>query len=114
MVRPCSPWIRRSPQVGLSRVISSAKSRTVRGAGGAYGTTMRVAPAALDYVGAPAQQGMRRNDQAKLAAVPMREQLGQRGNDRTVGLGRSGCLDVALEHGDLVAQDQDLGVFGHV
>jgi hypothetical protein len=26
----------------------------------------------------------------------------------------SGCIDVALEHGDLVAQDQNLGVFGQL
>jgi hypothetical protein len=26
----------------------------------------------------------------------------------------SGCLDVALENGDLVSQDQDLGVFGQI
>jgi len=26
----------------------------------------------------------------------------------------AGYFDMALQHGDLVAQDQDLGVFGHV
>src|SRR5215472_8615789 len=39
------------------------------------------------------------------------EQPGQRGDDRAIGPGRSGCLDMALQHCDLVAQNQDLGVF---
>lgn len=38
------------------------------------------------------------------------DQPGQRGWDRAVGPGGSGRVDVALEHGDRVAQDQNLGV----
>ena len=79
----------------------------VRGSGAAI-------PAALDEVGVPAQQGAWRHDQAKLAALPVGEQPGQRGQDRPVSPRRPGCFDVALEHGDLVTQDQDLGVFGQI
>jgi hypothetical protein len=50
----------------------------------------------------------------ELAAVPVGEQSGQRGQDRAVGPGWSGRFDVALENCDLVAQDQDFGVFGQV
>jgi hypothetical protein len=77
-------------------------------------TTTGVAPAALDDGGMPAQQGARRDDEAKLATVPVGEEPGQCGEDRAVGPGWPGYFDTALQHGDLVAQDQDLGVFGHV
>jgi len=62
----------------------------------------------------PAQQGARRDDQAKLAAVPVREQPGQSTDDRTVGPRQPRRAGVALEHGELVAQDQDLGVLGQI
>jgi hypothetical protein len=73
-----------------------------------------VAPVALDDAGVPAQHGAWRDDQEQLAALLVRDQPGQRGWDRAVGPGGSGCFDEALEHGDLVAQDQNLGVFGQV
>ena len=58
-----------------------------------------------DQVGVPAQHGPRGDDQAKLAAVPLGEQSGQRRQDRAVRPGQPGCVDVALEHHDLVAKD---------
>jgi hypothetical protein len=73
-----------------------------------------VTPAALDDVVVPAQQGARRDDQVELAAVPVGEQPGKRGQDRAVSPGRPGSFDVALEQRDLVAQDQDFGVFGQI
>ena len=42
------------------------------------------------------------------------QQPGQRGQDRPVSPRQSRSLDLALEHGDLMAQDQDLGVLGAV
>jgi len=42
------------------------------------------------------------------------QEPGQRSQDRPVGPGQPRCLCLALEHGDLVAQDEDLGVFGVV
>ncbi len=79
----------------------------------ASGTVAGVAPAALDDSGVPVQQGARRDDQAKLAAVPVR-QPAQRTDDRTVGPRQPRGAGMALEHGELVAQDQDLGVLGQI
>jgi len=77
-------------------------------------TPVWVVPAALDDGDVPAQQGTRRDDQAKLAAEPLGELPGQRGQDRAVGgPGQPWCFDAALEHCDL-AQDQDLGIFGQI
>jgi hypothetical protein len=42
------------------------------------------------------------------------QQPGQRGQDRPVGPGQPWSLHLALEHSDLMAQDQDLGVLGGV
>jgi len=42
------------------------------------------------------------------------QQPGQPGQDRTVSPGQARGLDLALEQGDLVAQDEDLGVLGAV
>jgi hypothetical protein len=42
------------------------------------------------------------------------QQPGQRGQDRSIGPGQSRSSNLALEHGDLMPQDQDLGVFGAV
>ncbi len=42
------------------------------------------------------------------------QQPGQRSQDRTVGPGQPRCLYLALEDGGLVAQDEDLSVFGAV
>ena len=67
-----------------------------------------------DEVGVPAQQGPRGDDQAQLAELAAGQQPGQRGQDRPVGPRQPRCLDLALEHGDLMAQDQDLGVLGAV
>lgn len=39
---------------------------------------------------------------------------GQRGHDRPVSPGQPRCPYLALEHSDLVTQDEDLGVLGAV
>jgi hypothetical protein len=46
--------------------------------------------------------------------MPAGQQSGQRGQDRPVSPRQFRCLDLALENGDLVAQDEDLGVLGAV
>ena len=56
----------------------------------------------------------RRDDQPQLAKVAVAQQPGQRGQDRPVGPRQPRRPDVALEHGDLMAQDEDLGVFSPV
>ena len=43
-----------------------------------------------------------------------RHQPGQRSQDRTVSPGQPRCLDLTLEYGDLIPQEQDLGVVGAV
>ena len=62
----------------------------------------------------PAQQGPRGDDQAQLAELAAGQQPGQRGQDRPVGPRQLRRLDLALEHGDLVAKDEDLSVLGAV
>jgi hypothetical protein len=71
------------------------------------------APAGLtppDQPGVPAQHGTRRDDQLELAEATAGYKPGQRGQDCAVGPGQLRCLDLALEDGDLVAQDEDLSV----
>ena len=46
----------------------------------------------------------------QLAEVAAWQQPGQRGQDRSVGPGQLRRPGLALEHGDLVAQEEDLGV----
>ena len=58
----------------------------------------------------PAQQGPRRDNQLELAEPGTGQQPGQRGQDRPVGPRQPRCLDLALKHGDLMAQDEDLDV----
>jgi hypothetical protein len=60
----------------------------------------------------PAHEGVWRDDQAQLAQLTTGQQPGQRCQGRPVGPGQPGSLDLALENGDLVPQDQDLGVLG--
>ena len=74
----------------------------------------RIGPPPTDQAGVPAQQGPRGDDQAQLAELGARQQAGQRGQDRPVSPGQPRRLDLPLEHGDLVTQDQDLGVLGAV
>jgi hypothetical protein len=62
----------------------------------------------------PAEQGARGDDQPQLAELAAGQQPGQHGQDRPVRPGQPGRLDLALEHGDLMPQDQDLGVLGTV
>jgi hypothetical protein len=78
------------------------------------GMAARVRPAPPDQIGVPAQQGARGDDQAQLADMAARQQPGQRRQDRPVAPRRPRGSDMALEYGDLVAQDEDLGVFGAV
>ena len=58
----------------------------------------------------PAQQGPRGDDQAQLPEMASGQQPGQRGHDRPVGPAQPRGLHLALEHGDLVTQDQDLRI----
>jgi hypothetical protein len=65
-------------------------------------------------ISVPAQQGPRADNQAQAAVVPTGQKPGQRGQDRPVRPGQPRRPDLALEHGDLVAQEEDLGIFGPV
>jgi hypothetical protein len=62
----------------------------------------------------PSEHGPRGDDQAYLAELPAGPQPGQRGQDRPVGPGQPRPFDLALQDGNLVAQDEDLGVLGAV
>lgn len=62
----------------------------------------------------PAQQGPRGNDQAQLAEPAGGQPPGQRREHRPVGPGQLRRLGLALEDGELMAQDQDLGILGAI
>jgi len=81
---------------------------------GPSGSAARIGPVPPDQIGMPSQQGARGDDKAQLAELASVQQPGQRGQDRLVGPGQPRSLDLALEHGDLVPQDQDLRVFDAV
>jgi hypothetical protein len=65
-------------------------------------------------VGVPAQQGSRGDDQAQPAELAAGQQPGQRGQHRPAGPRQPRGRDLPLEHGDLMAQDQDIGVLGAI
>jgi hypothetical protein len=73
------------------------------------GSPVRVHPAPPDQVGVPPKKGSRGDDQAQLARG---QQPCQRGQERPVSPGQPRRSSLALENGDLVAQDKDLGLFG--
>jgi hypothetical protein len=77
-------------------------------------TAARIRPVPPDQIGVPAQQGPRRDDQAQLTQIAPGQQPGQRGQDRPVSPRQAWRLDLALENGDLVTQQEDLGVLGAV
>jgi hypothetical protein len=104
-----SPWMRRYPQAELSRAICSTSARWVRSAEPSRTSAVRVHPAPPDQVGVPPKKGSRGDDQAQLARG---QQPCQRGQERPVSPGQPRRSSLALENGDLVAQDKDLGLFG--
>ena len=69
-----------------------------------------------DQVGVLAQQGPWRDDQPQVAELPAGQQQGQRDQGRPVGPGQGqpGSFDLTLEYGDLMPQEQDLGVLSAV
>lgn len=81
-----------------------------RAGAGASWCTARIAPAALNQIGVPAQKGARGDNQGQLAAVHDGKPPGEGGQDRPVGPRQPGRSDLALQEGDLVPQHQDLGV----
>jgi hypothetical protein len=76
------------------------------------GSPVRVHPAPPDQVGVPPKKGSRGDDQAQLAKLAGGQQPCQRGQERPVSPGQPRRSSLALENGDLVAQDKDLGLFG--
>jgi len=74
----------------------------------------RAGPAPLDQIGVPVQQRRRGDNPRQLTEPAGRQQPGQRGHNRPVSPRQPRRPRLALEHGELVAQDADLGVFGAV
>ena len=62
----------------------------------------------------PAQQGPRGDNQAQLAEAVPWQQPGQRGPDRPVSPTTASVPQHCVEHGELVAQEEDLGVLGAI
>jgi len=73
---------------------------------------VRVGPGASDQAAVPAQQGLRLDEEARPAGL--REHAADRGEQGPVGGLQPEACDVAVEHGQLVAQHQDLKVLGGI
>ena len=56
----------------------------------------------------------RGDDQAQLPEAAPGQQPGQRGQDRSLDPRQLRRLDLALEDGNLMTQEQDLGIFGPI
>src|ERR1019366_4313657 len=78
------------------------KSRSSRSA-------VRVGPAPADHRTVPTEDGLRR-DQERLPAF-LRDKTSKQSDERSVAPGEAGTDDLAAKHGQLVAQDEDLGIF---
>ena len=97
----------------MSTVIS-VSSGTTRCGTVRLQATACAGPVPPDQAGVPAQQVRRGDDQARLTELAAGQQPGQRGQDRPPGPGQPRGLNLPLEHGDLVAHDQDPGILGAV
>ena len=82
------------------------------GDGGSTGPDGLGGPAAGDELAVPAQDGGRGDEQPEASAVG--EQSGEGGDQGAVGPAHPRARCASLEHGELVAQDQDLDVLGGV
>ena len=82
------------------------------GDGGSTGSGGLGGPAAGDQLAVPAQDGGRGDEQPEASAD--REQSGEGGDQGAVGPAHPRAWRASLEHGELVAQDQDLDLLGGV
>jgi hypothetical protein len=106
-----------APACAVSRRDDHAARMHVRRMGAEYPVALgparsaaRIGPALPDQVSTPAQQSPRGDDQAQLAEIASGQEPGQRGQNRPVGSAQPRGLHLALEHGDLVTQDQELRI----
>jgi len=76
------------------------------------GLAVRVGPGTGDQSSVPAQQGLGRDEEARPAGS--RKHAADRGQQGPVGALEPGSWGLAAEHGELVAQDEDLQVLGGV
>lgn len=67
-------------------------------------------PAAGDEAAMPPDDRGRLHDEEHVAQARPVDRSGQHGEDGSVRLGESRSVDLALQHEDLVAQGEDLGV----
>ena len=79
------------------------KSRSSRSA-------VRVGPAPADHRTVPTEDGLRR-DQERTPELA-RHETGEEGDNGTVGPGEAWTGDLAAKHNQLVAEHEDLGIFG--
>jgi hypothetical protein len=74
--------------------------------------TMWVAPSARDEAAVPAQQGLRLDEEAGPAGSG--QDAADGGQQRPVGGFELGSWSLAAEHGELMAQDEDLKILGGI
>jgi len=71
-------------------------------------SAVRVGPALLDQRAVPAQDRLWADEER--SSVFSRNKTGQEGDEDPVGSGEAGTCDLPAKHGQLVAQNEDLGV----
>ena len=107
-----SPWIRRYPHVGFSVARRTIRARRPAAMAGRPGRTGCVVQRRV------ISWRCQRRTVAGVTSSPRRrrtgEQSGEGGDQGAVGPGHSRARCAPLEHGELVAQDQDLEVLGDV
>jgi hypothetical protein len=79
---------------------------------GAAWSTMRVGPGAGDQTAMPAQQRVRPDEEARPARS--RQHATDGGEQGPVGRLRPGTWELATQHGELVAHDEDLQILGSI
>ncbi len=86
--------------------------RVVGGRPGCLGRdALASAAAAVQQVAVPAQDGVGGDDQMELSQRWSGDGVEQGCEERSVGRGEPGLVDLALQDGELVAQRQDFDVF---
>ena len=88
----------------VARIVFAWACRNALHAPRTAGSAARVGPVPPDEVGAPAQQGAPRDEEAQLAELASGQQPGRHGQQQPR------VPDLALDRGHLMAQDEDLSV----
>jgi len=74
-------------------------------------SAVRIGPAPSYKCPVPGEDGLRRDEECR--PLLSRHKTSEEGDERPIRPGEAGTGDSSAQHGQLMPQDQDLGVFGH-